>query len=77
MSESLRPDLHEVILDLTSRDTMALLPGETATLTVDCVQATKEPDWVDVFGSWSGPRGDDPHAQIEVRAASLPASGGR
>lgn len=72
MSESLRPDLHGEVLYLTSRDTMALLPWETATLTVESVEATKDPEYVDVHGYWSGPKGDDPHAQVEVRATSLP-----
>lgn len=72
MSESLRPDLHGEVLYLTNDDTMALLPGETATLTVHSVEATTDQEFVDVLGDWSGPKGDDPHARVEVHVASLP-----
>lgn len=71
-SRSLRPDLHGVVLELAHPDTLALLPGEAATLMVHTVRPTEDPDWVEIGGGWSGPDGDDEHARVEVRAAVLP-----
>lgn len=68
----LRPDLHGVVLELNHGDTLALLPEETATLVVETVTATGDPDWVEVAGAWSGPDGDDVYARVEVRASALP-----
>lgn len=71
-SGGLRPDLRGAMLELTHLDTLALLPEETATLAVETVTATEDPEWVEVTGDWSGPDGDDEHARVEVRVSALP-----
>lgn len=71
-TNSLRPDLHGVVLELDHGATLALLPGEDATLRVESLRPTEDPDWVLVAGAWCGPDGDDEHARVEVRACALP-----